>query len=387
MGEAAGLQIAFWALVLLMLYTLGGYPFLLRFLTSFRKEAQYPPVNERPAVSFIVAAYNEEKNIAAKLDNLRRIEYPTDLVEFIIGSDGSTDATDRMVTEAATADTRIRFFRLEKRGGKIAVLHHAAAKASGAILIFTDCSVRTDADIVPKIVACFQDPMVGLVSSRDVWVDEKSGTPLGQKEYIDYEMTIRRLESRLNSLVSASGSFFAVRKELFRPYGGDQADDFALPLQVYRQGYKVIHRDDLIGYVPMVASSGAELSRRTRIIQAGIRTVLANAALLNPFRYPVFSWQLWSHKVLKWLFPFMVAANIILAAVLWGVSPVYKAIIGLYGLTAVLALLGYVAKGEGLSFKPFRTANFLLLSMTAVVTAWYRVLIGHRTVTWEPSHK
>jgi cellulose synthase/poly-beta-1,6-N-acetylglucosamine synthase-like glycosyltransferase len=387
MGEAAGLQIAFWALVVLMLYTLGGYPILLRLLASFRKNAEYPPVDEQPAVSFIVAAYNEEKNVAAKLDNLRRTEYPVNKVEFIIGSDGSTDATDRLVSEASAADKRIRFFRLEKRSGKIAVLHQAAAKATGAILIFTDCSVKTDADIVPKIIACFQDPNVGLVSSRDVWVDERSGTPLGQREYIDYEMTIRRLESRLNSLVSASGSFFAVRKALFRPYGGDQADDFALPLQVYRQGYKVIHRDDLIGYVPMVASSGAELARRTRIIQAGIRTVLANVALLNPLRYPVFAWQLWSHKVLKWLFPFMVAVNIILAAALWKVSPVYKAIIGLYALIAALALLGYVAKGDGPLFKPFRTANFLLLSMTAVVTAWYRVLIGNRTVTWEPSHK
>lgn len=387
MSEATGLQIAFWALVLLMLYTLGGYPILLRLLASFRKEPAYPPTDRRPPVSFIVAAYNEERNIAAKLDNLRRIEYPADKVEFIIGSDGSTDATDGMVEQAAAGDRRIRFFRMDKRSGKIAVLHRAAAGASGSILIFTDCSVKTDPDIVPKIVACFQDPTVGLISSRDVWVDEKSGTPLGQKEYIDYEMTIRRRESRLNSLVSASGSFFAVRKELFRPYGGDQADDFALPLQVYRQGYKVIHRDDLIGYVPMVASSGAELSRRTRIIQAGIRTVLANAALLNPLRYPVFAWQLWSHKVLKWFFPFMVAADIILAAMLWTVGPVYKAIIGVYVLTGMLALSGYVVKGNGPPFKPFRAANFLLLSMTAVVTAWFRVAIGHRTVVWDPSHK
>jgi cellulose synthase/poly-beta-1,6-N-acetylglucosamine synthase-like glycosyltransferase len=387
MAEATGLEIIFWVLALLMLYTLTGYPVLLRLMTSFRKERSFAATDERPPVSFVVAAYNEERNIAAKLENLQRIEYPAEKVEFIIGSDASTDATDRMILQAAATDTRIRFFRLGQRGGKIAVLHQAAEKATGTILIFTDCSVRTDADVVPKILACFQDPTVGLVSSRDIWVDEREGTPLGQREYIDYEMTIRGLESRLNSLVSASGSFFAVRKELFRPYGGDQADDFALPLQVYRQGYRVIHRDDLIGYVPMVISSGAELSRRTRIIQAGIRTVLANAALLNPFRYPIFAWQLWSHKALKWLFPFMVIVNIMLAAMLWAHSPVYKAIIGLYALTAVLALLGFVVKGQGVVYKPFRAANFLLLSMTAVVIAWYRVLTGRKTQTWEPSHR
>jgi cellulose synthase/poly-beta-1,6-N-acetylglucosamine synthase-like glycosyltransferase len=387
MAETTGLEIIFWALAVVMLYTLAGYPVVLRLLASFAKERSFDATTARPPVSLIIAAYNEEKNIAAKLENLRHIEYPPDKVEFIIGSDGSTDATDHLVSQVAETDKRIRFFRLDKRGGKIAVLHRAAVMALGEILIFTDCSVRTDPDIVPKTLACFQDPKVGLVSSRDVWVDEREGTPLGQREYIDYEMTIRRLESRLNSLVSASGSFFAVRKELFRPYGSDQADDFALPLQVYRQGYRVIHRDDLIGYVPMVSSSGAELSRRTRIIQAGIRTVLANAALLNPLRYPIFAWQLWSHKALKWLFPFMVIASILIAAALWAHSPVYKAIVWLYALTAVLALLGFAVKGQGVLYKPFRTANFLLLSMTAVVIAWYRVLTGHKSQTWEPSHR
>lgn len=387
MAETTGLEITFWALAVLMLYTLAGYPVVLRFLASFVKEPSFKTTTAQPPVSFIVAAYNEEKNITAKLENLRRIEYPPDKVEFIIGSDASTDATDQMVTQAAQADKRIRSFRLDTRGGKIAVLHRAAEMASGGILIFTDCSARTDPDIMPKILACFEDSKVGLVSSRDVWVDEHEGTPLGQREYIDYEMMIRRLESRLNSLVSASGSFFAVRKELFRPYDRDQADDFALPLQVYRQGYRVVHRDDLVGYVPMVASSGAELSRRTRIIQAGIQTILANIALLNPLRYPLFAWQLWSHKALKWLFPFMVIASILMAIALWAHSPVYKAIVGLYALTAVLALFGFAVKGQGVVLKPFRTANFLLLSMTAVVIAWYRVLTGRKTKTWEPSHR
>lgn len=387
MPEMTGLEISFWALVLLMAYTLAGYPVLLAFLALCKRERRFAPATEQPMISFIVAAYNEEMNIAAKLENLRRIDYPSDKIEFIIGSDASTDDTDRIITDAAEVDHRIRFFRLTRRGGKIAVLHRAADVASGTILIFTDCSIRTDPNIMPIILSSFTDRRVGLVSSRDIWVDERSGTPLGQREYIDYEMKIRRRESRLNSLVSASGSFFAVRKELFGAYGGDLADDFALPLLVYRQGYRVIHRDDLIGYVPMVVSSGAELSRRTRIIAAGIRTVLANAVLLNPFRYPLFAWQLWSHKVQKWLFPFMVTANIILAILLQARSPVYQVVMALYLITAVMALAGFVLKGPGLVLKPFRMANFLLLSMVAVVTAWYQVLTGAKTGTWEPSHR
>jgi cellulose synthase/poly-beta-1,6-N-acetylglucosamine synthase-like glycosyltransferase len=200
-------------------------------------------------------------------------------------------------------------------------------------------------------------------------------------------MQIRQMESRFNSLVSASGSFFAVRKYLFRGYGEGLADDFALPLQVYRQGYRVIHRDDLIGYVPMVKSSGMELSRRSRIVEAGIRTVWANRSLLNPFRYPVFSWQLWSHKVLKWCFPFVVAASIILAMILREISVVYQVVMAIYGLAALSALIGFFIGGKTLPARPFRNANFLLISIIAVLLAWYKVLTGAKSKTWEPTHR
>ena len=386
MFELSATEIWFWAVLLVIAYTLKGYPVLLGFLASIRKKPEYPEATERPMVSFVVAAYNEEKNIIAKLDNLLHVDYDRDKIEFLIGSDESTDRTDEILAEASGRDGHIRHFRLDRRGGKIAVLHKAVQLAQGEIIVFTDCSVKTDPDIMPIILSCFHDRRVGLVSSRDVWIDETDGSPLSQHKYIDYEMNIRRLESRFNSLVSASGSFFAVRRELFRSYGSDQADDFALPLQIYRQGYKVIHRDDLVGYVPMVKSSGAELARRTRIVQAGIRTVLANLALLNPLRYPVFAWQLWSHKVLKWLFPFMVFASIVLGIVCWDEGFVYQIIVAIYLIIAILGIIGFFVKGRGAARLP-ATANFLLLSSLAVVAGWYKVICGGAVSTWEPTHR
>jgi len=388
MPETMIWQIIFWVLVLLMAYTLKGYPVLLSIVSRLRREPDYPPASEEPAVSCIVAAYNEEKNISAKIANLLELHYPSDKIEFIIGSDASTDRTDVILTEAAECDSRIRYFRNDARGGKISILRKAVEMASGSILIFTDCSVRMDPDVMPVILSRMAHPGVGLVSSSDVWVNEADGTPVAQRQYIDYEMNIRKMESRLNSLVSASGSFFAVRKELYRTYGADQADDFALPLQVYRQGYRVIHAENMIGYVPMVKSSGAEVARRTRIILAGIRTVMANIALLNPFRYPVFAWQLWSHKVLKWLFPYFMLATMVLAFALWNISIVYKIIAGIYILICLLGLAGFVIRGNGLAYKPFRAANFFLLSMTAALLAWYKAITGAgRAQTWEPTHR
>jgi cellulose synthase/poly-beta-1,6-N-acetylglucosamine synthase-like glycosyltransferase len=387
MPDLSALEIAFWLLALLMLYTLQGYPILLSILASFRKERQFPPTAERPIVTFIVAAYNEERNIAAKIDNLKQIDYDSDKIEFIIGSDASIDDTDRIISDAAQKDPRLRFFRLDRRGGKIAVLHRAVEMARGKILIFTDCSVRTDPDIMPIILSSFGDDRVGLVSSRDVWVDEARESPVSQHQYIDYEMKIRKMESRLNSLVSASGSFFAVRRELFKGYGGDQADDFALPLQVYRQGYKVIHRDDLIGYVPMVKSSEAEFNRRRRIVQAGIRTVLDNCALLNPLRYPLFSWQLWSHKVLKWLFPFMAAAELILALTLSRVRVIYDFVIIGYAIVGLIAIIAVAAKNVPSLPRPLRIISFIMISMEAVLAAWYNVVTGKGAKTWEPTHR
>lgn len=386
MGEFSVKEIVFWALVVLMIYTLNGYPVLLWLFSRLRKEREFHPAEKLPFVSFIVAAHNEENNILEKLKNLAEIDYDRDKIEFIIGSDASTDGTDEILKKKAAEDSRFKYFRLEQRGGKIAVLHKAVETAQGAILVFTDCSVRTDPNIMPIIFSSFDHPDVGLVSSRDVWVGGGDGSPAGQHGYIDYEMTIRRRESRLNSLVSASGSFFAVRRELFQAYGTDQADDFALPLMVYRRGYKVIHRDDLVGYVPMVKSSGAELARRSRIVQAGIRTVLANIGLLNPFRYPVYAWQLWSHKALKWLFPFMALADLALAVLLWNDGLIYRLTVFGYAAIIAIGVIGLLVRSKSTA-RTGSTASFLLLSSAAVLIAWYKVIIGARAKTWEPSHR
>jgi cellulose synthase/poly-beta-1,6-N-acetylglucosamine synthase-like glycosyltransferase len=385
-GELSIMELVFWALMVLMAYTLNGYPVLLSLFSRLKREREFPPAGERPMVSFIVAAYNEENNIRDKLNNLAAVDYDDDKIEFIIGSDASTDGTDEILRQKAEDDPRFSYFRLDQRSGKIAVLRRAVEKARGEILVFTDCSVRTDADIMPVILSSFRHPDVGLVSSRDIWVQDGGVGPAGQHDYIDYDMRIRRRESRLNSLVSASGSFFAVRRELFQPYGDDQADDFALSLMVYRRGYKVIHRDDLIGYVPMVKSSGAELSRRSRIVQAGIRTVLANLGLLNPFRYPVYAWQLWSHKALKWLFPFMALAGLVLAMILWNEGLVYRLVVFGYIAVIVIGTMGLAVRSESAN-RSGSTAVFLLLSSAAVLIAWYKVIIGARAKTWEPSHR
>ena len=383
----SALEIIFWCLVALILYSLGGYPLALTILTPFARRERFTSQGSQPVVSFMVAAYNEEANIAAKVKNLLAVAYPADKMEIIIGSDASTDGTDRILSDLARSDRRIVAFRLGQRGGKVSVLNDAVGRSHGELLIFTDCSVRSDTDIMEQIIPPFENPRIGLVSSRDVWVNATDGTPLEQKQYVGYEMRIRRMESRLNSLVSASGSFFAVRRSLFRRYETDQADDFSLPLQVYRQGYRVVHIGDLIGYVPMVKSSGAELARRTRIVQAGIRTVWANRALLNPLRYPVFAWQLWSHKVLKWCLPFVVFGAAVLAVWLSPHSPIYQIIcvLGLLGL--IMATIGAQAKGDFSALKPFRMAYFVALSMLAVVKAWGRILRGASGTTWEPSHR
>ena len=120
----------------------------------------------------------------------------------------------------------------------------------------------------------------------------------------------------------------------------------------------------------------------TRIIRAGIRTVVANAGLLNPLRYPLFAWQLWSHKALKWLFPFLVVAHVIVGGALWEHGLVYRLTLVLYGVFILMGVTGLFVPG-----RPIRKATFLLLSSAAVLAAWYKVIFGGKTTTWEPSHR
>src|SRR5436309_5616169 len=303
---------------LLLAYTWVGYPVLLWVLRQFfaRKIARAPQQNA-PKISIIIAVRNEEDNIAARLIDCTNLEYPADRLEIVIVSDNSTDKIEEIVKEFAERDSRIRLLVASGQSGKSAAPNLGMEHARGDILFFTDADTRTRPDTLAVLMENFADPNVGLVTANVYLGQPGNAVAEGQGMYWRFELFLRKLESELGILVTGSGQLLLMRKELYRPLQPVYGDDCVLPLDVRLQGHRVVQDARVVVYDIMPNSIKGELRARIRMTARNWTGTLSRAAILNPFRFPLTSWSLISHKLLRWLTPFFLAvllvANVALA--------------------------------------------------------------------------
>jgi glycosyltransferase involved in cell wall biosynthesis len=370
-------EITFWFCVALVLYSYLGYPCALLALGLFRGR----PVIRRamtPRVSFVITAYNEQARIAQKLENTLRQDYPAGAFEIIVASDCSTDATDDIVRAHGH---RVRLVRATERRGKEAAQELALREASGDILVFSDVATALAPDGVSTIVSNFADPTVGCVSSEDRFVDA-DGRVSGEGAYVRYEMFLRALESRVNSVVGLSGSFFAARRDVCRRWAVDRQSDFSTLLNAVQMGLRGVSDPASAGYYRNITDERREFDRKVRTVARGIAVFAANLGMLNVFRYGLFSWQLASHKLTRWLAPFALIVAAASSAWLASESPLYGA--------AALAQGGFYAAavaGRRTGSRLLRIPAFFVVSNLAVLIAWLRFVRGDRITTWTPSER
>ena len=298
-------------------YTWLGYPAI---LWTLRQIFGTPPRREscQPTFSVIVAAYNEEAHIAAKLEDCLALEYPADRVEILVASDGSTDCTEGIVEEFAQRDARIRLVKSAGRAGKSGVQNLAVAQARGEILLFTDTETTIRSTLLRQIGEDFADPQVGMVAPTVHFGRFEGAVSKGQGAYWRFELVLRQLESDLGILATASGAAFAMRRSLFRPIPPLYGDDCVLPLDVRLQGFRVLQDARMVVFDEMPHTIDGELRTRVRMTARNWAGILSRPGLLNFFRYPGTAWGLLSHKFLRWMTPFFLAAmfvmNFLLAA-------------------------------------------------------------------------
>jgi len=375
------MKILFWVAASLVVYTYFGYPLVLwafarvRSRRVLRKEIF-------PSVSIIVAARNEADKIRQKIDHTLALDYPGERLEMLVASDASDDATDEIVKEYAARG--VQLVRAPQRKGKEHVQGLAVSLAKGDILVFTDAATLLEPGALRRLVANFADPTVGAVSTEDLIVDAH-GNPTAEGLYVKYEMWVRRLEGRFHSLVGLSGSCFAIRKELCSDWSASLASDFMGALRAARRGYRSIADPSALGRFVALASPQDEMRRKIRTFLRGITVLMANLDLLNPVRHRRFAFQLASHKLLRFLAPFLLLATLISSGLL-SREP-------LYGLSFWAQAGFYLLAAAGGVVKPFqhsrvvRTAYFFTMVQWAMLTAWGRYALGHQQVTWEPSRR
>lgn len=368
--------------IFLIFFAYLGYPLSLCLISMLRRrEVHKAPIT--PGVTFIITAFNEEKRIREKLENTLALVYPAELLQIVVASDGSTDGTNDIVREFAAQG--VRLLEVKNRGGKENAQREAVAIAQGDVLVFSDVATVIDPESLAHMMANFADPSIGSVSSVDRIVG-RDGRPCGEGAYVRYEMWLRDLEGRVNSLVGLSGSFFAARKEVCRDFSPDMQSDFRTLLNSMRLGLRGVSDRQVIGHYQDVADNSREFDRKVRTVLRGLTVFFKNLEFLSVFRYGLFSYQFFCHKLLRWLVPLFLAGALAANAVLAPVHPLYLVLFLLQCAFYLLGLIGW--RSASLATRmPVKIPLYFITVNLAIAVAWLRYLRGNRLVMWTPSQR
>jgi len=359
--------VLFWVSLALILYTHLGYPLVLRALVALRRRPTLQPGTwkELPRVSLIVAAYDEETSIAAKVANALALDYPRDRLEIVVASDGSADATAERAREAG-ADLVLEL----PRGGKVAAQNSAAERAGGEILAFSDANSAWSRDALRRLVEPFADPSVGYVCGQVRFLDPDGDNIEGA--YWRYEMAVREMESALAGVTAGNGGIYAVRRDAYLALPPAGSHDLSLPFLLAKRGRRSVYVPWASAEEKMVPTLEGEFARKRRMM-VGLWDIVVREGMLSPRGYPpVYAFEIASHRLLRYSTPFLhliaLAANLVLLGEGW----IYAMTLGVQ-----LCVLAAAALGRWLPLAPLRVARYYTMTTASIAAGlWDRFRHG-----------
>ena len=383
----------FWLLLFLVCcavvcYNYAGYAVIAKLITRKGATLPVPPEDRLPGVSFIVAAYNEEDCIAAKIANCLELDYPRDKIEFLFISDGSTDGTETIVL----AHPAIRSLHRPQRLGKSAALNRAVSEARMEILVCSDANTVLNPDAIRKIVRHYQDPTIGGVAGEKKVLASTGKDEVGQAEglYWKYESFLKKVDAACYSVVGAAGELFSYRRDLYEPISADVVlDDFISSMKVTQRGYRIAYEPGACAMELPSFSITDEQKRKVRIAAGGFQSIGMLKGLLAFWRHPRLSFLYVSHRVLRWaVSPFCLIGAFLANGmlVLKGAGLLYTLLlIGqccFYGLAALAALQPSLRR-----IKPVKLAYYFAFMNYCAILGFFRFLKGNQSAAWEKSRR
>ncbi|HEX8722809.1 MAG TPA: glycosyltransferase family 2 protein [Pyrinomonadaceae bacterium] len=381
MGLENLMRVCFWASAALLAYAYVGYPVLVYAVARLRPRAVRRAGRE-PRVSVVITAYNEERDLAAKLENTLALDYPAEKLEVIVASDCSTDRTDEIARSFAARGVRLH--RQSARLGKTAAQNAAVELASGEVILFSDATTLYRPDVLRVMLPSFADETVGCVAGRLVYVDPAdTGVGRGARSYWGYETFIKEQESRARSLIGVSGCLYAVRRAAYVPLYHEACSDFIIATKMVEQGLRAVYEPAAVCTEETNRRSDRELQMRVRVIAQTYTDLWRHRAMLNPLRGGFYSVELFSHKVLRYAVPVFLAALFASSAALAPRSWFYALAAGAQVCFYAAALLGWLAERAGLKVRPLALPHYFVLANVAPVLAFAKFARGERYASWE----
>lgn len=304
-GELAGIplladKIIYWMAIIIICYVYLGYPLILKLLSKhYQKPIQKKEIT--PEVTLLVCAYNEEEIIRDKIENSFELDYPSEKLNIVIASDGSTDRTNDIVRQYE--NERLILKEYPERRGKMAVINETVPKLESEIIIFSDANTMYQKDAVKKLVRNFNDPSVGAVSADVILHNEETTFGKSESLYYLYERWVQKKESEFGSIIGADGGLYAIRRDLFVPPSPNIIlDDFVISMNIASNGYRLVYDEEVIGHEKSTTSYKTEFLRKSRVIAGAIQSVMQKEGVPSIKQKQLFFCYV-SHKFLRWMVP------------------------------------------------------------------------------------
>jgi biofilm PGA synthesis N-glycosyltransferase PgaC len=381
---------AFWISSIILIYTYLGYGVLVFLLTKWKKTRipQETSHMDLPHVTYIIAAYNESAYILAKIYNTLELDYPREKLDVFVVTDGSTDLSPDMVSRF----DNIRLFHQPERKGKIHAVNRVMHKVDTPIVVFSDANTVLNSKALKYMVSHYQDPQVGGVSGEKIIVDLATDGAAGSGEglYWKYESLLKKLDSRLYSMVGSAGELFSIRTQLYEaPPDNMIIEDFFISLKIVANGSRFAYEPRALATETASATVKDEWKRKVRISAGGLQAISKLVMLLNPFRFGVVTFQYISHRVLRWtLAPLALLVAFISNAYLAYIGlPIYQVLLVSQVSFYLLAGLGYVYRNQKVAIKGFFVPFYFTIMNASVYAGFFRFLFGRQSVLWEKTNR
>ncbi|MEP7258414.1 MAG: glycosyltransferase family 2 protein [Flavitalea sp.] len=387
------MKIIFWSALLIISYTYIGYPLLLYIMVKlkelFRPKKDKPRAGSipSPAISLVIAAYNEEEIIEEKIHNCLELNYPADLTEIIFITDGSTDHTAGIIARYPS----IRLLHEPQRKGKLAAMNRASGEVKHPFIIFSDANSLLNKDCIANMIRHYSDERIGGVAGEKRISSSESAIAAGEGLYWKYESAIKSLDARFHTGVGAAGELFSIRTALYEKLPEDTIiEDFVQSLKLCIKGYRVAYEPEAIAEEKASLSVTDEMERKIRISAGAFQAMGMLRQLFNIVRYPLVSFQFLSHRILRWtLCPLALIVFFFSSLILLFLTPdfFYRTIFSAQVIFYVSAAAGWYFALRNIRMPVLYAAFYFTFMNFCVFAGFSRYVRNTQSVIWHKAQR